>query len=48
MESGENRERRDRDRPARDDRGPGGDRDRARRGRRPPRGADEATPESEA
>ncbi|GAM99201.1 SSU ribosomal protein S3p [alpha proteobacterium U9-1i] len=46
MESGENRERRDRDRPARDDRPPSNDR--PRRGRRPPRGGDEAAPESEA
>ncbi len=42
MDTGENRERRDRDRPAREDRPPPGDR--PRRGRRPPR--DEAGPGS--
>ncbi len=47
IDTGENRERRDRDRPARaDDRGPGGDRD--RRGRGPRRGQrEEATSEAE-
>jgi small subunit ribosomal protein S3 len=43
MDTGENRERRDRDRPAREDRPPSGDR--PRRGRRPPRG-EEAEPEA--
>jgi small subunit ribosomal protein S3 len=49
MESGESRERRDRD--ERGPRGPREDRpgaDRPRRGRRPPRGGEEASPDSEA
>ena len=46
MDTGENRERRDRDRPAREDRPPPSER--PRRGRRPPRGAEEASTDSEA